>query len=737
MSSHHQDPFEMPAPEQSEPFDWRHYLHVVLERWWIVTLCLLLGGVLSAFLISREPSLYAARAVLFIEQQREQVLDRMNTVRDDQIRSVDMINTVVETLNSYPMAERVARRLELASDPAFRFAVHWDAAKDGEMTVASAAGYLPEMVDASYRKMTRLIDITARSTDPQLSVELANAYADEYLRMMLEQTTEATKSASQFLVEEAERLGTKMRVAEEAMQSFRERERAASLDTMLTEAQGTINQSTGDIQQVEGFIRQLNTDLAAVSSMGGDTAQILLLPSVASDQRVAGLNAQIEALERELDEMGRRYREGHPQTAAVKTRLDVLRGNQSALAFEVVSQLQARRDQAEAQLASLKEKRATAEKRLLEITGKSVEYNTLSRNLDADRALYQSVLARLKEVDVTSGLTDQSITVQERALGASPQPSKAVKYILLGVFGGLAVGVGIAFGLNKLDPSLRTIDQVEQRTGVGVMAAVPFIKAKMERGAGGTLLPAVADRRGTVAESFRTLRTTLALVPGREKNRVFLVTSALPAEGKTFVSCNFAATLAHQDFRTLIVDCDLRKPSVSRQLFNDNKKPGLSEVLMGTATLEEAITPSKVDNLSVLPAGGLAPNPSELLALPRLREMLETLKGKYDRIVVDSSPVLAVRDSLLVAPFVDATCLIVRAGRSPSKAVVHAMRLLADANASVAGIVINSIRQGRSSYYAYAYYRSYGGRYGAKGVYGAQPEKVSKDDKVESSDPVT
>lgn len=723
MANHHQDPFEMPVPEHSEPFDWRHYLHIVLERWWIVTLCLLLGGVLSAFLISREPSLYVARAVLFIEQQREQVLDRMQAVRDDQIRSVDMINTVVETLNSYPMAERVARRLELASDPAFRFAVHWDTAKDGEMTVASAAGHLPGMVDASYRKMTRLIDITVRSTDPQLSVELANAYADEYLRMMLEQTTAATKSASQFLVEEAERLGSKMRVAEEAMQSFRERERAASLDTMLAEAQAIINQSTADIQQVEGFIRQINTDLAAVSSYGGDTAQILLLPSVANDQRVAAFNTQIAALERDLEESGRRYREGHPMIAAVKARLDVLRGDQSALAFEVVSQLEARRNQAEAQLTGLKEKRAAAEKRLLEITGKSVEYNTLSRNLDADRALYQSVLARLKEVDVTSGLTNQSITVQERALGASPEPSKAVKYILLGVFGGLAVGVGIAFGLNKLDPSLRTVDQVEQRTGVGVMAAIPFIKAKVERGGAGTLLPAVADRRGTVAESFRTLRTTLALVPGREKNRLFLITSALPAEGKTFTSCNFAATLAQQDFRTLLIDCDLRKPSISRLLFNENKKPGLSELLMGTAKPEDAIVPTKIDNLFVLPAGGLAPNPSELLAGPRLRELLENMKGKYDRIVVDSSPVLAVRDSLLVAPFVDAACIIVRAGRSPSKAVVHAMRLLADANAPVAGVVINSISAGRSSYYAYAYYRSYGGRYGAKGVYGARPEK--------------
>ena len=206
-SAQHPDPFD-PLQENAEPFDWRYYLHVVLERWWLVCLALLLGAILSVFLISREKTLYGARAVLFIEQQREQVLnDRMQSVRDDEIRSIDMINTVVETLNSYPMAERVARRLELASDPAFVKAIDWDTAADGELTPGAAAGALPDLVQSSYREMTRLIDVIARTTDPQISTKLANGYADEYLRMLLEQTTEATKAASQFLVEEAARLG--------------------------------------------------------------------------------------------------------------------------------------------------------------------------------------------------------------------------------------------------------------------------------------------------------------------------------------------------------------------------------------------------------------------------------------------------------------------------------------------------------------------------------------------------
>jgi capsular exopolysaccharide synthesis family protein len=716
-SNHTPDPFDS-LQESSEPFDWRYYLHVVLERWWLVCLCLLLGAILSVFLISREKTLYGARAVLFIETQREQVLDgRMQAVRDDEIRSIDMINTIVETLNSYPMAERVAKRLELASDPAFIKAIDWDAEKDGAMTVNAAAGSLGGMVKSTYREMTRLIDVIARTRDPQVSTELANGYADEYLRMLLEQTTDATKAASQFLVEEAGRLGEKMRLAEEAMQSFRERERAASLETMVKEAQMTIDQTTADIQEAETFIRQLDADLAAVSGSGGSTETLLRLPSVGNDPRVAQLSAQITALEREMDEMTRRYRPDHPAFTATKTRLNALRGDLSQLAVEVVGQLETRRAQAETQLESLRKKRADAEQRLLEITGKSVEYNTLSRNLEADKALYDSVLARLKEVDVTSGLTDQSITIQERAMGAGPVPSQTLKYIILGVFGGLAAGVALAFALNYLDPSLRTIDQVEQRTGVGVVASVPLIKSRGPvSGGAGVNLPSVSDRRGVVAEAFRTMRATLAMISGRDKHRVFLITSAIPGEGKTFTSSNFAATLAQQGFRTLLIDADLRKPSVSKLFFNENLQPGLSEVLMGSAPLDQAIVPTKVENLSVLPAGGIAPNPSELLAHAQFDEIVQKLKEQYDRIVIDSSPVLAVRDPLLLAKSVDACCLIVRAGRSPSKASVQAVRLLAEAETPASGIVLNSVRHGNSAYYAYAY-RTYG-TYGAKGVYG-------------------
>ena len=727
MSSPETDELFDEPTRSSEPFDWRHYLHVIRERWWILVLCLLLGTVLSGYLISQERTSFVARCVLYIEQQRQEVFERdMTGVVNEEITSIDAINTVVETLNSYTLAQRVAKRLSLATDPVFLSAVEWDEDEKGQMTEESAAGYLGDMVESSYRRMTRLIDIVAQTTDQTLSVNLANTYADEYRRKMLEAKTATTTSASQFLVEEADLLGSKLRVAEEALQSFRERERAASLETMLVEAQTAIDLSTLEIQQVETVLRQLTVDLDAVSITGGDPSQLLLLPSVAADPQLASLGLQTESLQRQLGEVSRRYRPGHPLHIALSQRLATSQSDFAKQGIKVVGQLEVRRKMAENRLQSLEQSRVEAEKRLLEITGKSVEYNSLSRNLEADRALYDSVLSRIKEVDVTSGLTDQPITVRESALGAGQAPSQLKKYLILGVFGGIAVGIGIILGLNYLDPTVRTLEQAEMRSGVGVVAAVPMIKLAPARGGGGSRLPVVEDRRGHTAEAFRTMRATLSTVFAQDKHRVFLITSAVPAEGKTFVSANFAAILAYQNLRTLIIDADLRKPSLSKILFNKNLKPGLSECLLGKISAEEAIVATEVPNLSFLPAGGIAPNPSELLDGTLLEEMIQDLRTKFDRIVIDTSPVLAVRDSLLVAAHADACCLVTRSGYSHAKSVSHAVRLLNESGAPLVGCVLNSLRRGSSAYYAYSYrtygaYRTYG--YGAKGVYGDQPDE--------------
>jgi len=705
-------------PAASEPLDWREYYHAIYDRLWIVILCTVLGAVGAAFKLTMEETMYRARTVLFIEQDKDRILgSKVESVRDDQIRTIDMINTLVDTLGGYPLALKVSETLKLNTDPAFIAAAKLkDKEKEKDLTPADAAGILMGMVRPAYRKNTRLIDIIATTRDPALSTKLANAYANGYLRMTFEQATETTRAAGQFLVDEAARLGKKMRLSEEAMQSFRERERAASLETMQAEAQAKLNDITEGVTQLQRAITQIDTDLIAAQGIKDSPARLLQLPSIAAEPQLAQLSANIEAQEKEVDLLAQRYLPDHPLFSAASKRLELTKKERDELLSKILDLLQARRDKFQAQLVQLTAAQKDSEQNLLTITSKSVEYNSLTRELATDRALYEAVLNRLKEVDVTKGLTNQSVSIHEQATGAGIVPISYVKIAAIGIGLGLAAGIAIAIGLFKLDSSIKTVDQAEWTTGLTVVAAVPKM-TRADRRLGS--LVTNEDRSGLAAEAFRSLRASIAMQPHGDLKRSFLFTSAMPGEGKTFSSSNFAITLAQKGYKTIYIDGDLRKPGASKVFFGENRKPGLSEVLLGTCALKDVVIQTQVEGLSIVTAGGRSPNPAELFDKESLKAVMQEALSTYDRVVVDTAPLLAVSDTLLIAPHVDVTCIVVRAFGHPRKMVVRAVDALKSIGRCPAGIVLNHLPTGRGSYYAYYYSGKYYGSYGSKGVYGS------------------
>lgn len=768
----HPQPHGSAHSQRNGGFDLREYYYAIRARSWILVLCFglsLVWGILSAV---TQQNLYCARSVLFIEQVKSKVLSlKMEEVRDDQIKSIDMINTLVDLIRSYPFALRVVNHLKLSRDRDFVSAAGlW-----GDPSPEQAAAKLMKMVNASYRLNTRLIDIFVTTRNPGLSVKLANAYAEEYLRYVHDQRAEATRSASSFLMEESDRLRKKMKVSEEGMQNFRERERAASMESMLQETQTQITELSTRQNQIQSKLTQINSDLSIARDNSGNTKELLRLPSVAGEPKVAALLNQQSALEKEYVLVKQRYRAKHPVYISIKTQLDLSNQEMQKVLADVVGLLESIRTSLLAQQTAAKLERENAEKRLLEVTGKSIEYNDLKRELESDRALYEAVLARIKEVDVTKELADSPVQLQEAATGASPVTKPPLKVLLRALLAGLATGIAIIIGLHKIDTSMKTVDQAEHLTGLDVVAAIPQIGGASEkrfglfskeqyaeiseawknsvailRGGSGSLSrrlnevhdelrPILAmlghphmasalppgselvvnnDRSGIVAEAFRSLRATVAMNARVENQRTFLFTSAFPSEGKSFSSSNFSATLAQQGLRTLLIDADLRKPSISRVFYGMNRKPGLSEVLLGSVSLESAATPSGVEGLNVLTAGGRSSNPSELLAGRPFRDLLSHALKNYDRVVVDSAPVLAVSDTLLIAPGVDVVLLVARSFMTPAKIVNRAIKSLTDIKIRPAGIVFNCLPTEASSY-AYYYSGKYYGSYGTKGVYGS------------------
>jgi capsular exopolysaccharide synthesis family protein len=362
-----------------------------------------------------------------------------------------------------------------------------------------------------------------------------------------------------------------------------------------------------------------------------------------------------------------------------------------------------------------------------------IEYGVLQRNVETDQAMYEGILTRLKEAKVATGSEPTNVHVFEPALMPS-DPMQPKKSLILGISlaGGLLIGLLLALGLHKLDSSVKTVDQAEDVLGLTVLASIPRQTPSRLKESGLTLLKAPAS---PVAEAFRSLRTSIYLA-GRAKGRkIVLFTSTLAGEGKTFCSTNYATALAQQGLSTLLIDADLRSPMICKVLLGGRELPGLGELLSRKIYAPSAIHESGIENLWVMPAGGLLPNPAELLARGDMGDIVRQLEEKFQRIVIDTAPVTAVSDTLLLVEHAQAVCLVTHGCKTPRKWILRALKLIAEAGARPIGVILNQmpLRMG-----AYSYYPGKYGEpevYGANGTYKVPPAAVSEGEVVDGKGP--
>src|SRR5205807_3352507 len=363
----------------------------------------------------------------------------------------------------------------------------------------------------------------------------------------------------------------------------------------------------------------------------------------------------------------------------------------------------------------------------------------------SDRALYESVLRQIKSTDLTKDIKTNAVSIAEHAViphtPVSPIPSKT---LMFGLLGGLVVGLAFVFGADTLDRSIRTVDQAEVLLGLPVLAAIPETKDSGESKKAGDRNDAprqAAKYRlvneapgGVIAEGFRNLRAALSLLGPELDRRLFLFTSALPDEGKSFTSVNYALALAQQGQRVLLIDGDLRRPSIHKVFAkkgeNGGGEVGMVDYLVGNVELKQAArlvatVESESLNLSksrdpkattgqlfILAGGQMAPNPAELLSGDCFKKLVAAAVRDFDRVVVDSAPILAVSDTLLMIPHAQTTCMVVRAGKRPRNAINRALSLMNAAGVRPAGLVLNRLPRRRGAGYYY-YYTTHG--YGTEG----------------------
>jgi polysaccharide biosynthesis transport protein len=779
--------------------DFRHLWHTILEKLWILILCTLAGLFLALGYLARTPKLYQGHIVLEVDIQEPSVVrtdDGAARMRTAFLASQDALRTIEQNLTNRTLLARVIRSEGLAEDegrallgvtkgpaPAPK---KESPTKNGTSETAltqteqALGGALAQMVKPVVRRGTRLIDLFVLNQDPALAQRLAEAVGREYIRNSIERRANFAEDTLRYLLEEEERLKANLQKSEAAVAEYK----AKTPDALQLGggANSNTGQNTGPRSGVEEKLQELNTkataakadrlrlegELAQIEQAGDNLDALLAVPSIAAAPAVIERRRDISQLEATLATLTQRYKDKHPRMIAAKAAMNEARSALKETILQQPAVLKNAIEQARATENSLRDAASEQEKAALALNKAAIGYQELARQADTDRALYESVLRQIKETDLTKGTKTNAVSVIEHSpLPSAPVSPNPMKAMTLGLLGGIAAGLGIIFGANALDRSVKTVDQAETTFNLPTLAAIPEVSrndpsAPQENthappGTSSYRLVAEAPE-GPAAEAFRNLRAALSLLGPETERKIFLFTSALPNEGKSFTSANYSLSLAQQGHRVLLIDGDLRRPSLHK-IFRqfgpqgdqssklDAQEYGIVDYLVGDVALGDAVrvvSARDVDiigtsdptststvtatggQLSVLAGGRRAPNPAELLSGHSFAELVAEASKAYDRVVIDSAPVLAVSDTLLMTPYVQTVCMVVRARRTARNAVQRAILLLAGTSSRPAGVILNRLPRNRGTDYYY-YYASHG--YGAgEGSYtGGYATKRSRD----------
>ena len=447
--------------------------------------------------------------------------------------------------------------------------------------------------------------------------------------------------------------------------------------------------------------------------------------SSASSALLERLREQQADLKIQVAQLSTQFGPSYPKLAQLNSQLQEVETQMQTETRKVAARLRGdylAAAQREGMLRSALEKQKQEANKLNE---SAIEYSLLKRDVDANRTLSEGLLEKLKEAGVTAGLRSNNFRIVDVArVPTAPSGPSLPRNLGFALALGLSTGLGLAFLLEGMDNTVRTPEQAQTISALPSLGMIPLGSRRSKAIAGGQKLSLASSKeavelvtqsrpRSQMAESYRALRTSLLLTFVGGPPKVILITSALPEEGKTTTSVNSAIVLAQKGARVLLIDADLRRPSIHKTL-GMGPRIGLSNVLTGNATLQQTIVPSTVlPDLFILPAGTPPPNPAELLASVKMKSVLDQLRAEYDHIVIDTPPTLSVTDAVVMSTNADAVVLVIRSGHTTKPALRRARDLLMQVNARISGVLVNAVDLSSADYY---YHYEYQGKYG-RGYY--------------------
>jgi len=574
---------------------------------------------------------------------------------------------------------------------------------------------------------THIIEVHYRSSNKDLAATVVNTLMSTYTENNFKSRFDSTMQASDWLSKQLVDLQMKVETSQEKLVHYQKEHEILGIDEKQNITTAKLDELNKALTAAESERMDKESVYRLVQAGDADTiasAASVLDDAGAGNQTASGLLETLRTKEADLKiqaaELNTQFGPSYPKLAQLNNQLKEIDTQILAETRKIAGKIKGQYVaalQRESMLHDALEKQKQEENKLNE---SAIEYSLLKRDLDTNRQLYEGLLEKLKEAGVSAGLRSNNFRIVDVArVPTAPVEPNIPRNLSFAFMLGLTSGVGLAFLLEGLDSTVRTTEQAQLISGLPPLGMIPLGSRTAREGASAKRLVIASSKEAVelitqvrpqsqMAESYRALRTSLLLSHLGAPPKVIMVTSALPQEGKTTTSINCAVVLAQKGIRVLLIDADLRRPSIHKTL-GMGPRSGLSNVLTGSATLAQAIVRSPIlPNLDVLPAGTPPPNPAELLASTNMRDVLDQLRGQYDHIVVDTPPTLSVTDAVVLSPRADAIVLVIRSGHTTKQALRRARDILMQVNAKVSGVLLNAVDLSSPDYY---YYYEYQGKY--------------------------
>ncbi len=671
-----------------ESVNLRHYWHVILERRWLVIAAFISVFILSLIYLFKATPIYLAGARIQIDREAEGIL-RVEGLNFSANQEQDYLQTQYKNLLSRTLLQSVANSLNLQKDDHF--------ARSGDI-----AKSLADTLQITPIRLSRLVDVKVEHPDAKKAALIANTLVNKFIDNNLDQKISSSSFIVTRLRTEVASQKLQLEQAQKNLQSYSVQEQNVSFEdteNIVFQALRQYQQEYALANSQAEVAQKINDEVTRMISAG---ALVDTIPQVQRDPEISALNKELAVLDAKFASIKQRYKTKHPAYQEAEEQIGSLKASIAKQASSLVQSLSNNATILRQNAVELQKLVAAQEQRQLNLKEKKIQYDVLKRDVDQSDLLYKTVFLRLKETDITSKNKINNMRVVDPA----EAPLKAVKprwvlTILLGIVGGLGVAIGLAFFVNYLDDSIKSQDDVETYLRLPFLGYIPNIKTNsvVERDLQAHLHP-----QSNAAEAFRTIRATISLTHKIDKFRVLAVTSTIPSEGKSLVASNLAIVLAQTGLKTLLVDADLRRPSVHKA-YQLHSPTGLSSYLSEeTSDLASITHKTEVPNLDVICCGSVPANPSELIGSKRMREFLQVTGKGYDRIVLDCPPISAVSDPLVISAMADGILFVTKFNKIRREHARKSVQRVQNAGIHILGVVLNDIDfEGRDSYY-YSYY---------------------------------